>query len=50
MDIEELQKKDKVLREAAEALKCEPAALPSIIEKFLHEIKTATEEMKKASR
>jgi hypothetical protein len=45
MTIEQLRKKDKILREAAAALNCEPAALPVIIEKFQNEIDAAKKDM-----
>jgi hypothetical protein len=42
MNIEQLKKKDKILRAAAAELNCEPAALPKVIEKFQGEIKATT--------
>ncbi|MBU5557573.1 MAG: hypothetical protein QW751_00980 [Candidatus Aenigmatarchaeota archaeon] len=47
MKIEMLRKKDKLVREAAAALNCEPEALPSIIEKFQREIRDIKKEMKR---
>ncbi len=38
MEIERLRNKDKILREAAAAMNCEPSALPSMIEKFQNDI------------
>ena len=46
MKVGQLRKADKTVRAAAAELNCEPEALPSIIEKFQHEIDAAKKELK----
>jgi len=41
----QIRKKEKIMREAAAALNCEPAALPTIIEKFQRETAEAKKEI-----